>query len=127
LYSDEATAAVRKLVEQIVSDEGPISLNLVARRIANWWGVGRVTSRVLNRINDVVGEAEVQKVAHDDITFLWPKDADPAGYDKFRLPGEGDARRDAQDLPPEEIANALLYVVRSQVGLPRNDLVREGA
>ncbi len=127
LYSYQATPVLRGIIEQIVTEEGPITLNLVTRRIANWWGVGRVTSRALKRIEDVVASSRVKKVTHDGVKFLWPHDADPATYDTFRLPGEGDTRRDAQDLPPEEIANALLYVVRSQVALPRDDLVREGA
>jgi hypothetical protein len=58
---------------------------------------------------------------------LWPKNVDPNTYIAFRVPAPGEAPRDPQDLPPEEIAAALLHIIRSQVGLPRDDLVREGA
>jgi hypothetical protein len=42
------------------------------------------------------------------------------------VPGEDEiSRREARDLPPEEIANAALAVLEQQVSLPAADLMRE--
>jgi very-short-patch-repair endonuclease len=126
-YSRKADKAMRRLIEQIVCDEGPISLNMVARRIAEWWGLGRTTKKAQRRIANLLSRANVKTVEHGDAVFLWPKNVDPNTYIAFRVPAPGEAPRDPQDLPPEEIAAALLHIMRSQVGLPRDDLVREGA
>lgn len=127
MFSYQVIPAMRKVIEDMVADEGPISLNLAARRMAEWWDISRVTNRVIRWIENVVSEIEVKKVTHGDVVFLWPNDVDVSKYDEFRLPEEEETRRDVQDLPPEEIANALFYVVCNQVALPREDLVREGA
>lgn len=62
------------------------------------------------------------------MTFLWPERYDPGTYSEFRVPGgEEYSRLDADDLPPEEIANAALHLLRGQLTLPVEDLVREVA
>ena len=65
---------------------------------------------------------------HEGDLFLWPDGLDPAAYRAFRIPGDSaNARRDATDLPPEEIANAAQHLLNQHISLPMDDLVRETA
>ncbi|HOF88630.1 MAG TPA: DUF3320 domain-containing protein, partial [Armatimonadota bacterium] len=110
--------------------EGPVSFNIAARRVAAHWGIKRVTDNIASRMRLLfsTGEINVNEHRADEVVFLWPPDMTPEGYTAFRVPGnDPHSRRDASDLPPEEIANAALYVLQQQVSLPMEDLVRETA
>ena len=54
-----------------------------------------------------------------------PSKQNPDHYEIYRVAGEGDDKRDARDLPQQEIANAAAAVLQNQIGLPEEDLVRE--
>lgn len=52
----------------------------------------------------------------------------PSNYKLFRVPSEDEStRRDPDDLPSEEIANAALHVLESQVSIPTAELITETA
>ena len=76
----------------------------------------------------MVRRAQVRSCRRDDRVFLWPPTQEPNEYRSFRVPGVDErSRRDASDIPPEEIAAAALCVLASQVSLPMSDLIREVA
>jgi very-short-patch-repair endonuclease len=115
-----------RLIHAVVEAEGPISLNLLCKRVAPFWGINRVTARVQGRVAGLIRAAKVRMTEAGEATFLWPARFEPEAYAEFRVPGgEESARRDADDLPPEEIANAALHVLQRQISLPVEDLVRE--
>lgn len=123
-----ANAAIIALVEAVVSKEGPISIGLLSRRVAEHWGVSRVTSRALNRVDGLVRRANVRITADDGKVFLWSSSQVPKEYTGFRVPGDDDlSKRDAEDLCPIEVANGALYLLEQHVSLPVADLVRETA
>jgi hypothetical protein len=76
----------------------------------------------------LTGKADVKVVRGTEGTFLWSPSQDTRSFTLFRIPGENEgSRRDAEDLPPQEIANAALHVLEQHVSLPVADLVRETA
>jgi hypothetical protein len=124
----KADAAIRALIDAVVNHEGPISLDLLARRVAAHWEVGRMTARMIRRVEEQAASVSVQKVAHGEQVFYWPTARKPAGYRIFRIPGSAeDTSRKADDLPPEEVANAAYYVLKQAISLPLADLVRDTA
>lgn len=123
-----ADAAIRSLIEAVVKQEGPVSLDLLARRVAAHWEVGRMTARMVQRVKDQAARAGVQKLAHGEQVFYWPAALKPADYRDFRIPGDAEeTSRKADDLPPEEVANAARCVLEQAISLPLADLVRDTA
>ena len=51
------------------------------------------------------------------MTFYWQNEEQYQSYDLFRVRG-----RDAIDLPPEEVANAMKYILTNEISLPITDL-----
>ncbi|EKD37973.1 MAG: hypothetical protein ACD_75C00919G0003 [uncultured bacterium] len=127
-YDANSDSSIRTLIETVANKEGPVSLDLVARRVAEHWKVGRVTSRTVRRIEGLADKADVKVVREGGLVFLWPPSQDPKTYSLFRIAGENEnSKRDAECLPPQEVANAALYVLEQHVSLPAVDLVRETA
>jgi very-short-patch-repair endonuclease len=127
-YDVKSDRSIRALIEEVVCTEGPVCLDVVARRVSEHWRVGRVTSRTKTRIEGLIGRADLKIAVEAHAIFLWAPNQDPKTYSLFRIAGVNEnSKRDAEYLPPQEIANAALYVLEQHVSLPVADLVRETA
>lgn len=127
-HQSNAEYSIGLLVEGVVSKEGPISLSLAARRVTEHWGISRVTSRVLKRVAEISRKSHVRYACEKDGVFLWQPAQDPEEFSVFRIPGADEAsKRDAADLPPQEVANAALLILEQHISLPMTDLIRETA
>lgn len=127
-YDPRADDFIKQVLESVVECEGPISVSLASRRVAAHWGIVKVGPKVTKRVSLIISGARVRWTLSADGVFLWPAEVDPAQYRTFRVPGNSDAtRRSPKDLPPEEIANAALYVLDGQVSMPIDELVVETA
>lgn len=61
--------------------------------------------------------------------FLWQNGVDPAAWREVRVPVDGQeaTHRSADQIPPEELANAAEWVVQQAISISRDELVRETA
>lgn len=127
-YQPCAVGDLRCQIFQVIMEEGPISHPLLARRVANAWGMRKVGSRIDERIRSVSRTLDIQRTEVCARTWYWPPVINPHDYQDFRIPGDlDDSKRDAEDIPPEEFANAAYEIIRNSISLPRQDLVRETA
>lgn len=127
-HQQRAEKTITRLVEQIVEEEGPVALDVLSRRVAAHWGIGRLVASVRERVARLAHEAGIRFTEQPHGVFLWPMGLQSAKYCSFRAPGvcEED-RRDITEIPMEEIVAAALHVLRHQVSLPKDDLIRETA
>lgn len=125
-YDPGATYMIRDAVERTIACEGPISLGLLARRIAEAWGFGRVTAQAQERVKSLIGSGTLRE-SDGDLLFLWPQGQDPRSYEAFRVPDGPLTQRDALDLPLAEVRNAALHVLRTSGGAPADEVAKEVA
>lgn len=118
---------VKAGIARIVGEEAPITVGLLARRIAPAWDVARITKKITKRVEELVRALEREGRIQRQGDVLWRADQDPAGYRAFRCPGEGAEQRKLEDIPDVEIANAAQALLRTCVSLPEEDLAREVA
>lgn len=127
-YEAGAMEQIRRRLLEVVRQEGPISLSLAAGRVAVAWGFERVRAKAVERVRCLIPTEHVRVRTVAGQRFLWPIELDPDTYVSFRVPGpEEGSSRTAEDMPPEEVANALLYVLTDQVAAPADDLIRQTA
>ena len=115
-------------MKQVLEAEAPVSGELLCRRVMNAWGITRMTAKVERRFAPLLEKLPGSQTRWEDRTFYWSRRRGPRKYADFRVPGvpgADDFRRDAEDIPPEEFANAVRYVLERQISLPKEDLVRE--
>lgn len=113
---------VQSLIESVLLAEAPIVFELLARRIAGSYRIGRMTERVRRRIRELL--CDVQRSKED---VIWRRDQDMASFASFRGSPPGDSARDAGLLPVAEIANAMRWILQQNGSLVEKDLLREAA
>jgi hypothetical protein len=127
-YRDRAEPMIVRRIEKVIEAEAPVALGVIARRLADAWGLKRITARLRDRVGGLVSRATNWRFGPETADFFWRRDQDPRGYAAFRVPGPGarPARR-ARHVPPEEIANAASVLLREHVSIDVEDLARETA
>ena len=118
---------LRSRVEAIVRSEAPISAKLLSRRLLQSLGMTRLGPRAQKYLDEQLAAMKLQTTEREGAVWYWHSGQDPDDYAGFRVSGAGDAKRDAADVPAQEAANALCEVLREQVALPEEDLLRETA
>ena len=120
LPEDDAEAAAL-----LLRREGPIVFDRLTRRLADAWGVSRVTDRVRARVRAALPAERV-----DEDGVLWADTAQREAFRGFRVPAdERDERagRSADELPMLEIVHAMAWLLRQHHALAGEDLMRECA
>lgn len=120
VHDDRHRDELGRLLATIVRTEAPITLRVIAKRVAPFFGIARTSARLETRLRSVLASSNVAAVRGD---VVWRPDQDPATYTLARL-APADAKRDAQEVPTEEIANAAAGVLRANVALERDELVK---
>ena len=120
-------AALRRKLEAVLEAEAPISRNLLLRRVIQSCGIPRSGSRIQKHLLALLDGMDILTTTLEDRVFCWQAHQDPASYEGFRTATCEANRRDAKDVPVQEAANALCQVLRDQISMGREDLIRETA
>ncbi|HEU0037485.1 MAG TPA: DUF3320 domain-containing protein [Kofleriaceae bacterium] len=125
LFSPRHLSELGKVVEQILAAEAPIHLDLLARRVGAYFGIGRVTQRVTDQVRFAL---EGRAKWGDEEDVIWRLDQDPAAVPAVRVAGTTPTgKRDITEIPLSEVAAAARIVVERAVGIAAPDLVRDAA
>jgi hypothetical protein len=125
MFAPRHVAEVGKLVEQVLAAEAPIHVELLARRVAAYFGIGRVTPEVVDHVRRALaGRGRFG----DEQGIVWRLDQDPASVPGVRVAGANAAgRRDIAEVPLVEVAAAARIVVERAHDVASADLVRDCA
>lgn len=124
VYPENRAALEDKLME-VIYTEGMVSQALLYRRVLNSYALTRSGPRIARFVQETLAGLPVLSSDQDGMPFYrikaWRDDG------SYRVGQSEESRREAKDLPYPEIANAACEVLRSQFGLPKEDLARETA
>ncbi len=125
LFAPRHLAELGKVVEQVLAAEAPMHVDLLARRVGGYFGIGRVTQRVTDQVrNALSGRGRYG----DEQQVVWRLDQDPDAVPAVRVAGHGPtARREIAEVPLSELAAAARIVVERAHGIAANELVRDSA
>lgn len=116
---------VEEQILQVLEIESPISKSLLIRRVLGAWGISRSGSRVSNHIEMLLSRLNLEQTKLGKNSIFWKKNHHPDDYSVFRISENEAQKREADDLPPEEIANGVKEILTNQISLPKSELVRE--
>lgn len=103
-----------------MENEAPISKALLCKKILTEWGISRLGPRLEARFETFFHTLKIYRTEHDGLAFLWTDENQCRTYENFR-PLSG---REATDLPPEEVANAIRQILTDSISLPLTDLLK---
>ncbi|WP_337102708.1 DUF3320 domain-containing protein [Paenibacillus sp. YIM B09110] len=126
-FIDSNSKKIVEQLQQVINEEGPISRSLLAKRVLQAWGISRMGARLERRFDELLYRTKVthEKTEMDGNVFYWPEGMKPTEYRLFRNAQTEMQRRLAEDLPAEEVANAVKAVLMAQISLPEEDLIRQ--
>jgi hypothetical protein len=125
MFAPRYLTELGKCVEQVLAAEAPIHIELLARRVAAYFGIGKITPRVVEQVQSaVLGRGKWG----DEKGVVWRIDQDPTSIPGVRVAGgSAQARRTIAEVPLAELASAARIVVERANGIAPTDLVRDCA
>jgi hypothetical protein len=128
LYAKEARRAIRERIARVVEVEAPVHEELLMRRVLTAWAIEKLTAKPRARLEEEIAALAAEgKALVRRGPFLWRPKEDPAAFARVRGAAADGATRDAEHLPPEEVAAALARVLAQNLSLERGDLAKEAA
>jgi hypothetical protein len=124
-YAPDYTRIICEQIAKVVSEEGPISRGLLAKRVLTAWGISRMGAKLDRHFTELLAKMRLTATTWDGTEFYWPEGNDPEQWATWRIAADEAQRRNAEDLPPEEIANAVRTVLAAQISLPEDDLIKQ--
>lgn len=119
------TGILTALVEETVRIEGPVHIDEVIDRIRDAWGLKRAGGRVQQAVETAIDVAVRTGRIERGADFLALPDAPVRVRDRSATASA--SLRRADRLPPEEIAAAVLQIVRLNFGATREQAVQAAA
>ena len=125
-FADQTSRArLEKDARSVVKAEGPVCDAVLRERIASAWGVSRMTDRA-NAALDAAIPGDIVFSTHGLGKVYWPDGLDPESWTGFRVPsGDPSTKRAADEIPLEELRNAMRYILGDLGTCPKDDLYRE--
>ncbi|WP_142850879.1 DUF3320 domain-containing protein [Telmatospirillum sp. J64-1] len=100
---------LRAMIAEVVTVEGPVRDDVLARRIARAHGWQRTGSRIRDRVSALAAQ-DCEIEAEGDLLFVWQRGSDKTWQGPFRRPASEETAR-----PVDEIALAELAALAREV------------
>jgi len=115
-----------RFLGELVEKEGPIHFDYAVERLADAWGIKRVTPKISHAVQEALNALiRDQKVVIKG-SFLWS----PTLKDvQIRIPVDGivETKRKLEHVPPEEVEAAMKIIAKYALGISDESLVVETA
>ena len=118
---------VSATVAEIMRVEAPISRSLLNKRVLSSYSITRATSKTQELLSEVYRRMGLTEVSLNGEDIFWNSGQKPSEYFLIRVSGEGDCKRDPKDIPYCETINAVMHVLRQQISLSEQDVIKESA
>ena len=116
---------LRQQLEDLVTIEGPVCESLMLKRIRKVWNVTRVTDAVSEAFEKALPSIGFVTQRGAERVFWAPRQK-PETWRAYRVPGNDEASQRAIDeIPPEELANAMRELLADLGSCPQDSLYRE--
>ena len=123
-YEPDTRPLIRRQIGEIVQIEGPIYERLLKKRITKAWGFARAGGNIAAVLRDCLPD-DLTTTANADEPVCWPKGVLPAEYRDYRVGTDRESKRAIDEIPPEELANAMYEVLVDFASCERDVLFRE--
>ncbi len=104
--------------------EGPIYESLLKKRVVKAWGFARAGGSIAAVLRQCIPVNVTTTRAFDEPVF-WPQGTLPSNYFEYRVGTDKETKRAIDEIPPEELANAMYEVLVDFASCEHDVLFRE--
>lgn len=101
--------------------------SLLTKRLLQTFGIGRSSAKISAHLAAIYRAMGLERTEQEGQSICWREGQSPEGCDLFRASGEGESKREIRDLPVQEAANAVCYVLLDQISMLQSYLLKESA
>ena len=123
-YDPVSRRKIRAQMLEVVQQEGPIYESVLRKRILQAWGFNRTGENILSVLNDCLPET-LESSRYGETRVFWPEGVTAQEYREYRVPADESSRRAIDEIPPEELANAMFEILNDFGSCERDTLYRE--
>ena len=123
-YDKSSDTQIRRIINETVEAEAPVSRTILLHRVISAFAIPKMSAKAETRFSEVFDSLDLRKTARNDLIFVWKKDQDPDTYTEFRPTAAGGDKRKLDDVATEEIAAAVVDILKSSISLERAELVK---
>ncbi|MBR7108092.1 MAG: DUF3320 domain-containing protein [Lentisphaeria bacterium] len=123
-YEYSGRGIIQQQIAEVITREAPIYENLLKRRIARAWGFSR-TGGNIQRVLDECLPKNLETTQHGEDRVFWSAEQTAAGYSVYRVGNSDETKRTIDEIPPEELANAMYEVLIDFNSCEKEILFRE--
>jgi very-short-patch-repair endonuclease len=115
-----------RLINKIANIEGPIHVDLVAKRLAGVWNISKVGRRIRLAVEEAMQKSVNQGSIITDGNYIWPVSLEQV---VVRIPVQGfpETIRNIEYIPNQEIYEAMTLILQQCVGMESDALIIEVA
>lgn len=125
-YQPASRSKIEKAIRTVIEREAPVSRKTVMKKVISAWGMTRSGNRVEQCFDEALRKVAPPSTVSNGMEFFWREDQDPESYDGCRI-SDGPNKRSMDEICTEEIRNGITRVLRSQISMPKSELIRETA
>jgi hypothetical protein len=115
-----------RLLEELVREEGPIHFDYAVQRLAETWDVKRLGPKITHAVKEALDMLIKDHRLTVKGDFLWPNDLVDIPV-RVPVPGIPESLRPADQIPPEEIENAMKLIAQYALSISEESLIAETA
>ena len=124
-YEPSSRLQIVQMMSAVIETEGPIYENVLRKRVCKAWGLTRMTENV-QRVFESCSLPDVVVTDHETGRVYLPKGVDAVSYRDFRIPSDDpNTRRSLEEIPPQELMNAMCEILTDLGGCHQDELYRE--
>jgi hypothetical protein len=115
-----------RLLGELVEKEGPIHFDYAVERLADAWGIKRVTPKISHAVQESINALIRDQKVTIKGSFLWSPQLKDV---QIRIPVDGisETKRKLEHLPPEEVETAMKLIAQYALGISDESLIAETA
>ena len=123
-YENSGKKIIKQQIAEIIAEEAPIYENLLKRRIARAWGFSRTGGNIQRVLEECMPKKAKTTQCGEERVF-WSPECSAKEYTYYRIGYSEETRRTIDEIPPEELANAMYEVLMDFNSCEKDTLFRE--
>lgn len=118
---------IKRIILEATEAEAPLSRRLLYKYVLSSYGISRTTAKYEQLFAEALSESNVIITTANENEFIWRADQKPECYDICRRSPDGEEKRALEDIAPEEISAAIMLLLKNQISMSREDIIKETA